>query len=102
MPYDSRMPPTMLETVVSWAWRTCSCSFSNELSRALFRARSEEHTSELQSLTNLVCRLLLEKKNQRHWERERNRTRAARDQKDYDISGLQAGRLTSIADYFVT
>ena len=30
-----------------------------------FRAeqRSEEHTSELQSLTNLVCRLLLEKKN---------------------------------------
>src|SRR5437016_9704971 len=27
------------------------------------RLRSEEHTSELQSLTNLVCRLLLEKKN---------------------------------------
>ena len=25
--------------------------------------RSEEHTSELQSLVNLVCRLLLEKKN---------------------------------------
>src|SRR5262249_60317759 len=30
------------------------------LRRALLR--SEEHTSELQSLTNLVCRLLLEKK----------------------------------------
>src|SRR5438046_7512872 len=28
----------------------------------LGQARSEEHTSELQSLTNLVCRLLLEKK----------------------------------------
>src|SRR5438093_6565305 len=28
------------------------------------RLRSEEHTSELQSLTNLVCRLLLEKKKQ--------------------------------------
>src|SRR2546426_4710534 len=27
-------------------------------------ARSEEHTSELQSPCNLVCRLLLEKKNQ--------------------------------------
>src|SRR5437016_8299250 len=27
-----------------------------------WRTRSEEHTSELQSLTNLVCRLLLEKK----------------------------------------
>src|SRR5207302_3874915 len=33
-----------------------------------FRARSEEHTSELQSRENLVCRLLLEKKktNSRH------------------------------------
>src|ERR1039458_10475817 len=28
------------------------------------RPRSEEHTSELQSLRHLVCRLLLEKKNQ--------------------------------------
>src|SRR5262249_58883753 len=28
--------------------------------------RSEEHTSELQSLTNLVCRLLLEKKKKKH------------------------------------
>src|SRR2546430_6473949 len=27
------------------------------------RMRSEEHTSELQSQSNLVCRLLLEKKN---------------------------------------
>src|SRR5438093_9285227 len=34
-----------------------------ELHADLSRAdRSEEHTSELQSLTNLVCRLLLEKK----------------------------------------
>src|SRR5687767_15339277 len=30
--------------------------------RASARARSEEHTSELQSLAYLVCRLLLEKK----------------------------------------
>src|SRR6201996_7345609 len=29
--------------------------------------RSEEHTSELQSQSNLVCRLLLEKKNKRSW-----------------------------------
>src|SRR5438093_9357727 len=29
-------------------------------------ARSEEHTSELQSLTNLVCRLLLEKKKKKN------------------------------------
>src|SRR5258706_9974801 len=31
-----------------------------------FLKRSEEHTSELQSLTNLVCRLLLEKKKKPH------------------------------------
>src|SRR5437016_10159360 len=31
-------------------------------SRAHSGLRSEEHTSELQSLTNLVCRLLIEKK----------------------------------------
>src|SRR2546425_9698460 len=31
----------------------------------VFVARSEEHTSELQSLAYLVCRLLLEKKNLR-------------------------------------
>src|SRR5436309_6142273 len=30
--------------------------------RHFFAARSEEHTSELQSRENLVCRLLLEKK----------------------------------------
>src|SRR2546427_7635739 len=28
--------------------------------------RSEEHTSELQSQSNLVCRLLLEKKKEKH------------------------------------
>src|SRR5690242_13790724 len=32
--------------------------------RERFASRSEEHTSELQSHVNLVCRLLLEKKNQ--------------------------------------
>src|SRR5262249_60889710 len=34
------------------------------LARVVGVMRSEEHTSELQSLTNLVCRLLLEKKKQ--------------------------------------
>src|SRR5688572_32233700 len=32
--------------------------------RPLIQLRSEEHTSELQSQSNLVCRLLLEKKKQ--------------------------------------
>src|SRR5690606_39346896 len=34
--------------------------------RATVAGRSEEHTSELQSRENLVCRLLLEKKNRIH------------------------------------
>src|SRR5690348_18180396 len=33
---------------------------------AVARARSEEHTSELQSPVHLVCRLLLEKKKHKH------------------------------------
>src|SRR5256885_10985565 len=37
-------------------------SFFDALSQALGTTRSEEHTSELQSPCNLVCRLLLEKK----------------------------------------
>src|SRR2546430_13480023 len=35
-------------------------------SRSGFAERSEEHTSELQSQSNLVCRLLLEKKKERY------------------------------------
>src|SRR2546427_7010576 len=34
--------------------------------------RSEEHTSELQSQSNLVCRLLLEKKKKRAQDRHRS------------------------------
>src|SRR5437016_11357733 len=34
--------------------------------------RSEEHTSELQSLTNLVCRLLLEKKKKEQTKHDHN------------------------------
>src|SRR2546430_5767233 len=36
-------------------------------SRRLPRRRSEEHTSELQSQSNLVCRLLLEKKKNKNY-----------------------------------
>src|SRR5438046_8550050 len=46
------------------AWSTSS---------ALKSERSEEHTSELQSLTKLACRRLLEKKKRRY----RTRTRVA-------------------------
>src|SRR2546427_9130943 len=35
--------------------------------REMDSLRSEEHTSELQSQSNLVCRLLLEKKKKNRW-----------------------------------
>src|SRR5438093_7482838 len=39
------------------------------------KVRSEEHTSELQSLTNLVCRLLLEKKKKKKKKKKQNTTK---------------------------
>src|SRR2546430_9213363 len=43
--------------------RSCPCGAPADRRSAPRRARrSEEHTSELQSQSNLVCRLLLEKK----------------------------------------
>src|SRR6266480_2575806 len=49
-----------MSSCVRWA-PTCGLSWSSRMSTS----RSEEHTSELQSHVNLVCRLLLEKKNGR-------------------------------------
>src|SRR2546430_17081194 len=43
-------------------WETSADTAADQ--RRRLSARSEEHTSELQSQSNLVCRLLLEKKNQ--------------------------------------
>src|SRR5262249_62070242 len=49
-----------LDTATSAA--TAAALKKQELEQAKKTQRSEEHTSELQSLTNLVCRLLLQKK----------------------------------------
>src|SRR2546427_5150870 len=46
------------------------------------RSRSEEHTSELQSQSNLVCRLLLEKKKKKTSERTTNTSNNDRNIKD--------------------
>src|SRR5437016_7252358 len=58
---------------------TCKWTAWRRRARDTLSTRSEEHTSELQSLTNLVCRLLLEKKktdslelNKRHLNEKRN------------------------------
>src|SRR3989454_8410155 len=46
-----------------WPDEACMYFFASSLDMT----RSEEHTSELQSPCNLVCRLLLEKKKVRHY-----------------------------------
>src|SRR2546425_4185681 len=54
--------PGSMAEATSTAWRAC-CTRCWRGSRPT--PRSEEHTSELQSLAYLVCRLLLEKKKKR-------------------------------------
>src|SRR5688572_31287347 len=44
------------------AWRSVPMARPGRTALEVLDARSEEHTSELQSQSNLVCRLLLEKK----------------------------------------
>src|SRR2546430_5274385 len=50
--------PTSVVTITHSVRPTMRASYASEACRT----RSEEHTSELQSQSNLVCRLLLEKK----------------------------------------
>src|SRR5256885_9931483 len=49
------------------------------LRHALQHGRSEEHTSELQSPCNLVCRLLLEKKKKYHLTRAHSQSELFHD-----------------------
>src|SRR5262249_61618931 len=74
-PYTTLFRSLLQRTLerMSGSWTQPSDRSSRPLTCPL---RSEEHTSELQSLTNLVCRLLLEKTNA--GPRARTRARRAR------------------------
>src|SRR2546430_10923980 len=48
------------------SWNTGIGLLASPPASAFFFLRSEEHTSELQSQSNLVCRLLLEKKKKKN------------------------------------
>src|SRR2546427_8422718 len=58
--------------------------------------RSEEHTSELQSQSNLVCRLLLEKKKKKQNARVRKRAAQQRDKSGDQLP--QAGEIDQVTD----
>src|SRR5690606_13141786 len=51
-----------LTRIEDFKGREVAMPFRGDMPDVLFGLRSEEHTSELQSRENLVCRLLLEKK----------------------------------------
>src|SRR2546430_9235351 len=68
-PRSTLFPYTTLFRSRNACWRhsprwpqECSLRFFASRGHGDFAQRSEEHTSELQSQSNLVCRLLLEKK----------------------------------------
>src|SRR5437899_3499427 len=56
-------PSLAIDDLQAFALRAPQPAARDRLTRAFEELRSEEHTSELQSLRHLVCRLLLEKKN---------------------------------------
>src|SRR5256885_8140556 len=64
-PRSTLFPYTTLFRSISTSWRSppLTCDSPRRIEDA---QRSEEHTSELQSPCNLVCRLLLEKKKYEH------------------------------------
>src|SRR5260221_11904366 len=51
---------------ISSSWAICLLSRPSARHSSTRNCRSEEHTSELQSHSDLVCRLLLEKKKKRN------------------------------------
>src|SRR2546430_5522760 len=68
-PARSPMPTRILTQIKAIAGESCGramyCMKALSPSRGIWR--SEEHTSELQSQSNLVCRLLLEKKKKQRY-----------------------------------
>src|SRR5438093_5046715 len=67
-PYFSTTSLAMIATAMGFASMSRNHTKGSLSVNFTVCLRSEQHTSELQSLTNLVCRLLLEKKkNEQQW-----------------------------------
>src|SRR5260370_20208554 len=68
-PYTTLFRSPLRPERIFGSWNSASTPCTRAMA-CLPNSRSEEHTSELQSHLNLVCRLLLEKKQQRQTKRD--------------------------------
>src|SRR6266540_6332217 len=83
-PRSTLFPYTTLFRSSATSWRRCGCTTRAHSSPPT--RRSEEHTSELQSHHDLVCRLLLEKKKNQQaqkWRQSREERRKLEDSDEY-------------------
>src|SRR5262245_63017716 len=62
---EDLLPPSSVDPLEDWIRLPATEDDLRARVATLTARRSEEHTSELQSLRHLVCRLLLEKKNKK-------------------------------------
>src|SRR5258708_27725252 len=87
--YNMNVAKFILNWICQWSLDISGISSPSQ------KKRSEEHTSELQSPDHLVCRLLLEKKNQPKisWKEQVSARTLA--QPHYRVSGLGPGQSAS-------
>src|SRR5688572_31265744 len=85
--WQKYFPPNWAPMPKDWvSLKTSSSSSRSRKPWALIEPRSEEHTSELQSQSNLVCRLLLEKKKYNNGDIHVAGHKAASDVRDAFVS----------------
>src|SRR5438132_1815005 len=85
-PRSTLFPYTTLFRSISPATPHWTCWSAPSLERRTYQVpRSEEHTSELQSHSDLVCRLLLEKKKQRRTQQPTTRKQNCRQTPELEL-----------------
>src|SRR5690348_18073702 len=72
---------TLFRSATSLEFSPCSSTARLNSASAMPSARSEEHTSELQSPVHLVCRLLLEKKKKKKKKKKNKKKKISKPNK---------------------
>src|SRR5688572_32687607 len=77
-----------LRRVTTWAARARRRASGRSSSPRSSPTRSEEHTSELQSQSNLVCRLLLEKKKKKKKKQKNKKKKNKKNNTGHTLNAL--------------